>query len=258
MTAFLSCWVYEELWHGEAFSDFLRAYGIEVPAEPKLPDGSTPMPTRPNRVTRLRTELGVGHQLSLAADDARVRADEGLRRDPHGVGSDQRADDADRLSPADQPLGASRAAPDAAPGHPGRAAPLRVLPRAGQGAARGRAAPLEAAGALGVPEPLDPGRRGGQEPGGGRRARAVPVRRRARGPRGDPRARRHDRRDPGPRGPAPARGRARRCARPRAGAAGRAGRSARSSRCDPRGRLPRRRGRVLCPQPSTHVWRTRS
>ena len=44
ITAFLSCWVYEELWHGEAFSDFLRAYGIEVPAEPKLPDGSTPMP----------------------------------------------------------------------------------------------------------------------------------------------------------------------------------------------------------------------
>ena len=37
VTAFLSCWVYEELWHGEAFSDFLRAYGIEVPAEPKLP-----------------------------------------------------------------------------------------------------------------------------------------------------------------------------------------------------------------------------
>ena len=65
MTAFLSCWVYEELWHGEAFSDFLRAYGIEVPAEPKLPDGSTPMPTRPNRVKQVRMELGVGHQLSL-------------------------------------------------------------------------------------------------------------------------------------------------------------------------------------------------
>jgi hypothetical protein len=42
--------VYEELWHGEAFSDFLRHYGVELPAEPKLPDGSTPMPTRPNRV----------------------------------------------------------------------------------------------------------------------------------------------------------------------------------------------------------------
>jgi rubrerythrin len=65
VTAFLSCWVYEELWHGEAFSDFLRAYGIELPAEPKLPDGSTPMPTRPNRISRFREQLGVGHRLSL-------------------------------------------------------------------------------------------------------------------------------------------------------------------------------------------------
>jgi hypothetical protein len=65
ITAFLSCWVYEELWHGEAFSHFLRAYGIEVPAEPKLPDGSTSMPTRPRRVHGLREQLGVGHQLSL-------------------------------------------------------------------------------------------------------------------------------------------------------------------------------------------------
>jgi hypothetical protein len=65
ITAFLSCWVYEELWHGEAFSDFLRAYGIELPAEPKLPDGSTPMPTRARRTQRLREQLGVGHQLSL-------------------------------------------------------------------------------------------------------------------------------------------------------------------------------------------------
>ena len=65
ITAFLACWVYEELWHGEAFSDFLRAYGIEVPAEPKLPDGSTPLPTRSRRTQRVREELGVGHQLSL-------------------------------------------------------------------------------------------------------------------------------------------------------------------------------------------------
>jgi hypothetical protein len=57
--------VYEELWHGEAFSDFLRAYGIEVPAEPKLPDGSTAIPTRVKRTRRLREEMGVGHQLSL-------------------------------------------------------------------------------------------------------------------------------------------------------------------------------------------------
>jgi hypothetical protein len=65
VTAFLSCWVYEELWHGEAFSDFLRLYDVEVPAEPRIPDGSAPMPTRPRRTARLRERMGVGHQLFL-------------------------------------------------------------------------------------------------------------------------------------------------------------------------------------------------
>src|SRR5438445_12818097 len=65
ITAFLACWVYEELWHGEAFSEFLRAYGLEVPAEPKLPDGSAPLPTRPTRTQRLREGMGVGHQLFM-------------------------------------------------------------------------------------------------------------------------------------------------------------------------------------------------
>jgi hypothetical protein len=65
ITAFLSCWVYEELWHGEAFSDFLRSYGIELPAEPKLPDGSTPMPTRRNRWRELRVRIGVGNGLGI-------------------------------------------------------------------------------------------------------------------------------------------------------------------------------------------------
>ena len=65
ITAFLSCWVYEELWHGEAFADFLRAYGIEVPAEPKLPDGSTPLPTHRNRWRDLRVKLGVGNGLAI-------------------------------------------------------------------------------------------------------------------------------------------------------------------------------------------------
>ena len=65
ITAFLSCWVYEELWHGEAFSDFLRAYGIEEPIEPRLPDGSTPLPSRPNRWRDLRVSIGVGNGFGL-------------------------------------------------------------------------------------------------------------------------------------------------------------------------------------------------
>src|SRR2546423_4299306 len=65
ITAFLSCWVYEELWHGEAFSDFLRAYGLEEPIEPKLPNGRTPLPTRPNRWRELRVRVGVGNGLGI-------------------------------------------------------------------------------------------------------------------------------------------------------------------------------------------------
>ncbi len=65
ITAFLSCWVYEEFWHGEAFSDFLRAYGIEEPIEPRLPDGSTPLPTRPNRLRAMRVNAGVGNGFAI-------------------------------------------------------------------------------------------------------------------------------------------------------------------------------------------------
>lgn len=65
VTAFLSCWVYEELWHGEAFSDFLRAYGIEEPIEPRLPDGSTPMPTRQHRLFEIRKNVGVGNGFAI-------------------------------------------------------------------------------------------------------------------------------------------------------------------------------------------------
>jgi hypothetical protein len=65
ITAFLSCWAYEELWHGEAFSDFLRAYGIEEPIEPRLPDGRSPLPTRRNRWRDLRVSLGVGNGLGI-------------------------------------------------------------------------------------------------------------------------------------------------------------------------------------------------
>ncbi|MFN2466048.1 MAG: ferritin-like domain-containing protein [Candidatus Dormibacteria bacterium] len=43
ITSFLSCWVYEEMYHGEAFVQFLRAYGVPVsddrPKEIRLKEG---------------------------------------------------------------------------------------------------------------------------------------------------------------------------------------------------------------------------
>ena len=134
VTAFLSCWVYEELWHGEAFSDFLRAYGIEVPAEPKLPDGSTPMPTRPKRDDQLRERLGVGHKLSLLP----TMLGSMLMRDFVALHMTWGAiNELTTLTGYHQLIRRSRAprpAPDAPAGDPGRAAPFRLLPRPGKGA----------------------------------------------------------------------------------------------------------------------------
>src|SRR5205807_10127615 len=43
ITSFLSCWVYEELYHGEAFVKFLRSYGVAVsddrPRQVRLQEG---------------------------------------------------------------------------------------------------------------------------------------------------------------------------------------------------------------------------
>jgi hypothetical protein len=44
VTTFLSCWAYEELWHGEALGDVLAAHG---------------RPSGPERVAPLRTRLGL-------------------------------------------------------------------------------------------------------------------------------------------------------------------------------------------------------
>ena len=49
VTAFLSCWVYEELWHGEAFSRFLGEAGHRVPPSYEHVEGDHPFPTRLDR-----------------------------------------------------------------------------------------------------------------------------------------------------------------------------------------------------------------
>ncbi len=58
VTAFLSCWVYEELWHGEAFSRFLgdAGYKIAPTYEDVVSDAS--YPTRFDRNQWIRRRMG--------------------------------------------------------------------------------------------------------------------------------------------------------------------------------------------------------
>ena len=58
VTAFLSCWVYEELWHGEAFSRFLGEAGFRVPPSYEGVTGDAPFPTRFARNQWIRRKFG--------------------------------------------------------------------------------------------------------------------------------------------------------------------------------------------------------
>jgi rubrerythrin len=58
VTAFLSCWVYEELWHGEAFSRFLGEAGYRVAPAYEPVRGGDPFPTRVDRNHWIRRKIG--------------------------------------------------------------------------------------------------------------------------------------------------------------------------------------------------------
>jgi len=58
VTAFLSCWVYEELWHGEAFSRFLGEAGSRLPPDGEWAWADAPYPTRVARNTWIRRRIG--------------------------------------------------------------------------------------------------------------------------------------------------------------------------------------------------------
>src|SRR6202049_1335503 len=51
LTAFLACWNYEELWHGENIGKFLNLYGIEFATE--------------ERIANVRANLGLQNSVSL-------------------------------------------------------------------------------------------------------------------------------------------------------------------------------------------------
>ena len=71
VTAFLSCWVYEELWHGEAFSRFLGEAGYELAPDRERVGDDSPYPSRTARNTWIRRKIGskgyVSHLATLAA-----------------------------------------------------------------------------------------------------------------------------------------------------------------------------------------------
>jgi rubrerythrin len=58
VTAFLSCWVYEELWHGEAFSRFLGEAGYLLPPDDEHVWGAAPYPSRQARNSWIRRMAG--------------------------------------------------------------------------------------------------------------------------------------------------------------------------------------------------------
>jgi rubrerythrin len=57
VSAFLSCWVYEELWHGEAFSRFLGEAGYRLPPDEALVASEHPYPSRSERNRWIRNVL---------------------------------------------------------------------------------------------------------------------------------------------------------------------------------------------------------
>jgi rubrerythrin len=58
ITAFLSCWVYEELWHGEAFSRFLGEAGYSLAPDGERALYASTFPSRVGRNTWIRRKVG--------------------------------------------------------------------------------------------------------------------------------------------------------------------------------------------------------
>jgi rubrerythrin len=57
VTAFLSCWVYEELWHGEAFSRFLGEAGYRLAPDGERVWSDAPYPSRVARNSWIRRKI---------------------------------------------------------------------------------------------------------------------------------------------------------------------------------------------------------
>jgi len=64
VTAFLSCWVYEELWHGEAFSRFLGEAGYTFAPSHEAVSADHPYPSRFDRNQWIRRTVGAKGYIS--------------------------------------------------------------------------------------------------------------------------------------------------------------------------------------------------
>jgi len=58
VTAFLSCWAYEEVWHGEAFSRFLGEAGYTLAPDHEVVRADDAYPSRGDRHRRIRRAVG--------------------------------------------------------------------------------------------------------------------------------------------------------------------------------------------------------
>jgi rubrerythrin len=58
VTAFLSCWAYEEVWHGEAFSRFLGEAGYKLGPDHEAVGADHAYPSRTERHGRIRRAVG--------------------------------------------------------------------------------------------------------------------------------------------------------------------------------------------------------
>jgi hypothetical protein len=54
VSAFLACWVYEELWHGEALSRFLGHAGVRLEPDADMPEWDASYPSRIARIEGIR------------------------------------------------------------------------------------------------------------------------------------------------------------------------------------------------------------
>ena len=66
ITAFLACWAYEELWHGEAFSRFLGEAGARLPPDGELPHRDDRYPSRVVRNAWVRRAARLKGRLTRA------------------------------------------------------------------------------------------------------------------------------------------------------------------------------------------------